>query len=114
MTAEAMAQWRWLASMRIRQGSLSIAGRLANRVGEKCFGIDAMSGVVRTGVDATGLFQIGAQIARGGFLFHDGFAAAGMVRVFVHDLERMQIDIAVGAISRAQAATDTPVFDDDF
>ena len=73
-----------------------------------------MSCVVRAGVNTAGLRQIGAQVAGSSFLFYDRFGAAGMIGIFIHHLERMQIDIAVRTIARAQAATDAPILDDDF
>ena len=73
-----------------------------------------MSCIVRTCVNATRLRQVGAQIAGSGFLFYDRFGAAGMIGIFVHHLERMQIDIAVRTVACAQAAADAPILDDDF
>ena len=73
-----------------------------------------MSCIVRTCVNATRLRQVGAQIAGSGFLFYDRFGAAGMIRIFVHHLKRMQINVAVRTIARAQATTDAPILDDDF
>ena len=82
MIAEAMAQSRWLASMRIRQRLPFNCWKTGQSVGEECFGIDAMRGVVRARVDATGFFQSGAEIAGRSFLFDDGFLAAGVFRIF--------------------------------
>ena len=73
-----------------------------------------MRGVVRASIDATGLFQVRAQIARSRFLLDDSFFAAGSLRIVDHHFERVQIDIAVGAILRAKAAADAPILDDDF
>src|SRR4029077_11152474 len=87
---------------------------LAKHSGEEGARVDAMGGVVGTGIDATGFLQVGAEIAGRGFLFDDGFLAAGMVGIFGDDFEGMEIDVAVRAVARAKAATDTPVFDDDF
>ena len=90
------------------------SGSLADDVGEKLFGIDAMGGVVRASIDATGFFQIGAEIATGGFLFDGGFFAAGVIGIVGHDFEWMKVDVAVRAIARAETAANAPIFDDDF
>jgi len=73
-----------------------------------------MGGIMRASVDATGFFQIGAEIAARSFLLDGGFLAAGVLRVVGHDFERMQIDVAVRAVAGAKAAADAPVFNDDF
>jgi hypothetical protein len=73
-----------------------------------------MSRIVRACVNTTRLREIGAQVAGSGFLFYDGFGAAGMIGIFIHHLERMQINIAVRTIARAKTAADAPVLDDDF
>jgi len=73
-----------------------------------------MRGVVGAGVDAAGFLEVGAEIAGSGFLLDDGFFAAGIFEVVNADIERMEIDVAVGAVARAKAAADAPVFDDDF
>src|SRR6202162_3363523 len=91
-----------------------VARRLADSIGKESFWIDAMSCVVRACVNTTGLGQIGAQVAGSGFLFYDCLGAAGTIGIFIQYLERMQIDIAVRAVARAQAAADAPILDDDF
>src|ERR1700693_1261285 len=91
-----------------------VARRLADSIGKESFWIDAMSCVVRACVNTTGLGQIGAQVAGSGFLFSDCLGAAGSVGIFIQYLERMQIDMAVRAVARAQAAADAPILDDDF
>ena len=73
-----------------------------------------MCGVVRAGVDAAGFFQVRAEIAGSGFLLDDGFLAAGVFGVVGQNFKRMQVDIAVGTIARAETAADAPIFDDDF
>src|SRR5713226_4567667 len=73
-----------------------------------------MRGVVGTGVDATWFFQVRAEIARSSLLLDGRFLAAGALRIVNHHFERMQIDVAVGAILGAEAAADAPIFDDDF
>src|SRR5713226_8433868 len=93
---------------------VSFARALAEHLVEKCARVDAMRGVVRASIDATGLFQVRAQIARSRFLLDDSFFAAGSLRIVDHHFERVQIDIAVGAILSAKAAPDAPILDDDF
>ena len=101
--------------MRVGIGRCALeSGSLADDIGEEFLGIDAMGGVVRASVDAAGFFEIGAEVAAGGFLFDGGFFAAGMFGIVSHDFERMKVDVAVGAIARAEAATDAPIFNDNF
>jgi hypothetical protein len=87
---------------------------LREDVRKKLAWIDAMRGVVRTGVDAAGFFEVSAEIARRCFLLDDCFLAAGPLGIVGHHLEGMKIDVAVGTVTRAKTAADTPVFDDDF
>src|SRR6516225_10397175 len=55
-----------------------------------------------------------AEIAGSCFLLDDGFLAAGIFLIVRQHFERMQIDIAVRAIARAETAADAPILDDDF
>ena len=73
-----------------------------------------MRGIVRARVDAAWLFQVRAEIAGCGLLPDRGYFAPGVLRIVSHHFERMQIDVAVGTISCAEAATDAPILDDDF
>jgi len=73
-----------------------------------------MRRIVRARVDAAWLFQVRAQIARSRFLFYSRFFAAGPLGIVHHHFERMQIDIAVGTILRAEAAANAPILDNDF
>src|SRR5260221_14446346 len=73
-----------------------------------------MRGVVRACVDATWFFQVSAEIAGGRFLLNDGFFAAGVLGIVGQDFKWMEIDVAVGAIARTEAAADAPVLDDHF
>ena len=73
-----------------------------------------MGGVVRAGIDATGLGVIGAKIARRGFLLYDRSRASRRFRIGQIHGERMHVDVSVGAIVGAQAASDAPVLNDDF
>src|ERR1700687_4077694 len=72
-----------------------------------------MGGVVRAGVDATGLpVEADAEVAHGCFLLHDRDLFAGFW-VGPPFLERMHVDIAIRTILGAFAATDAPVLNDD-
>src|SRR5258708_40246776 len=73
-----------------------------------------MRGVVRAGVDAAWFFQVRAEVAGSCFLLDGGFLAAGAFGIIHHHFERVQINIAVRTILRAEAATDAPILDDDF
>ena len=92
----------------------SFCGALAEHGGEKGARVDAMGGVVRAGVDAAWFLQVRAEIAGRGFLFDDGFLVSWVLGIGGENLKWMQIDVAVRAIARAEAAADAPVFDDDF
>ena len=70
--------------------------------------------IVRACVNATGLFQVCAEIAGGGLLFHNGFFATGPFWIVGHHFEGVKVDVPVRAIERAKPAADTPIFDNDF
>src|SRR5262249_51153739 len=93
-------------------GRFSFRGTLTKHFGKKCFRVDAVRSVVRASVDAAWLLQMCAKIAGSGFLLDDRFLASIVFRIVGHHFERMQIDIAVGAVARAQAAADAPVLND--
>ena len=81
---------------------------------EKLIRIHAMRRIVRAGVHAAWLGVIGAEIAGSRFLLgHHGSFARRVGIIDVH-FERVQRDVAIGAVLRAQSAADAPVFDDDF
>src|SRR2546421_12035987 len=92
----------------------SFRGDLAEHFGEKCARIDAVRGVVRTGVNAAWFFQVRAEVTRSSFLLDRRLLAAGSLRIVNHHFERMQIDVAVRTILGAEAAADAPILDDDF
>src|ERR1700687_5665400 len=92
----------------------SFSGALAEHIGKKGARVDPMRGVMRTSVDAAWFFQVRAEIARSGFLLDGRLLAPGPLRIINHHFEWMQIDVAVGAILRAEAAADPPIFDDYF
>ena len=73
-----------------------------------------MRGIMRAGVNAARLFQMRAEIAGSGLLLDDRFLAAGILWIVRQYFKRMQIDIAVGTISRAQTAANAPILDDNF
>ncbi len=72
-----------------------------------------MGRIVRARVNAARLFQVCAEIAGSCFLPDHGFFAAGAFRIINLHFERMQVNVAVGTILRAEAAADAPIFDDD-
>ena len=87
---------------------------LPHQASEEDLGVYTVRGVVRTGVDATWFFQVRAEVARGCFLLHRGFFATCMFGIFGHYFEWMEINIAVGAISSAEAAANAPILDNHF
>src|SRR5580700_4752213 len=88
----------------------STVGSRIQHVPEKFIGIHAMRRVMRAGVYATRFSVVGAQIA-GRSLIPDNFSpAAGPIAL--GNAEWVKSDVAVRAIAGAQAATNTPVFDD--
>src|SRR2546423_6933681 len=76
--------------------------------------LDAVRGVVRTGVDAARLGVLHAEIAAGRLLLRGRNHARRPLRIRHLDGERVEVEIAVRAVSYAQAAADTPILDDDF
>src|SRR5712664_2749012 len=92
---------------------ISFLVALAEHVGKKCARVDAVRRVMRTRVHAARLFQVCAQIARRSFLLDSCLLAARALRIVDHHFERMQVDVAVGTILRAEAAADAPILDDD-
>jgi hypothetical protein len=87
---------------------------LAEHFSKECFWIHAMRGIVRAGIDAAWFLQVRAKVAGSSLLLDDRFFAAGMFGIVGHHFERMQIDVAVGTVVRAQSAADAPVLNDDF
>src|SRR5690242_12760584 len=94
-------------------GRLSFCTALAEHFGKECFWVHAMRGIMRTGVNAAWFLEVRAKIAGSCFLLDDRLLAAGILGIVSQDLKRMQIDIAVGTIARAEAAADAPILDDD-
>ena len=95
-----------------------------DRVAEKSLPIDALGRVVRTSVDAARGGKLRAKVAGvrfvgGHFLFLNlhlrgrALCAFDLRLHFFHHLERVHVDVAVGAKLGAFAATDAPIFDDD-
>ena len=72
-----------------------------------------MSGIVRTGVNATRFGVVVAQVAGCGFYAYASDFLSRVCGIIKLCGKRMKVDVSVGTIVRAQAATDTPVFDDD-
>src|ERR1700722_4640538 len=73
--------------------------------------VHAVRRIVRARVNAAGLFQMCAQIAGSSLLLHHRFLSPRTLQVFDHDFERMQINISIRAVPRAQPATDAPILD---
>src|SRR5882757_1149041 len=111
-TNDPRAQPRCDWSILIRVGSFCVA--LPQNLAEEGARIDAVRGVVRARVDATRFFQVRAEVAGGRFLLDDGFLTAGVFGVVGEHFERMEIDVAVGAVASAEAAADAPILDDYF
>src|SRR5271166_4752679 len=111
-TKEPIAQPRcvWSILMRVRSPGVALSENLSKEFAR----IHAMRGVVRTRIHAARLSQVRAQIAGGSLLFDRGFLAARVFGIVGHHFKRMQVDVAVGAVARAEAAPDAPVFDDHF
>ena len=76
--------------------------------------VHAMRRIVRTSVHTARFFVVMAKIARSCFLPRTGNPASRMLGIIQLNREGMQVDVSVGAIVRAQPATNAPVFDDDF
>src|SRR6266404_10005398 len=73
-----------------------------------------MRGIMRTRIYTTRLLQMRTKIARSRLLLDRGLLPPRVFRVIGHYLERMQIDISIRAIPRAQSATDAPILDNHF
>src|SRR3954469_14751993 len=96
------------------------------RITEETFRVDALRGVVRTGINAARNRQLGAEVARvrlerGRFFlldFHlrrDTFDLRFDLRPdLLRYVERMHVDVAVRTKLGAFPAADAPVLDDDF
>src|SRR5512138_570982 len=112
-------QGRWLRSISTSgaplQEFLSLLGRVLHlhQVREELARIYAMRRVVRTRVHTVRLVILGTQVAGGGLGFDFGDLASQAGGVLGGDIERLHVDVAVGAVVGAQAAADAPVFDDD-
>src|SRR5438105_14166073 len=111
-----------------RRGRPGLADEFAlrgDRVPDKSLRINALGGVVRTGVNAARRGKLRAQVAgirlvSGDLLLLDlhlrrrALLAFDLGLHFFHHFERLHVDVAVGAKLGAFAATDAPVFDNDF
>src|SRR5204863_326546 len=76
--------------------------------------IHTMGSIVRTRVYATGLGVIMAEITRCCLDARAGNFPSRMRGIVEFHRERMEVDIAVRAVVGAEAASDAPVFNDDF
>src|SRR5271154_3183625 len=93
----------------VSRDALKSCGLRLEEVREEFVGLDAVCRIVRAGVDAAWLREVVAKIA-GGRLAHHRFRRRADAAL-LHDL--LQVDVAIGAVSGAESATDAPVFDDD-
>lgn len=73
-----------------------------------------MRGIVRTGVYAAGFGMIVAEVAGRSLDPGAGNFPARVLGIVEFDWEWVQVDVAVGTIVGAQAASDAPIFDDHF
>ena len=71
-----------------------------------------MRGIVWTRVYAAWLGVVVAQVTRRRFHLHASNLVSRMIRIIQLRWKWMQIDISVWAIGGAEAAADTPVFND--
>src|SRR5690348_15394435 len=97
---------RWVRSIR-----MVVSG---DHVLKELIRIHTMRGVVRTGIYTARLSVLRAEVAGRGFLARHHRSLAGRAWIIDRHFERMQRDVAVGAVFRTQTAADAPVFDDDF
>ena len=73
-----------------------------------------MRRIVRARINTAGFGMVMTEIAGRGLHPHAGDLASRMRRVVEVDRKWMQVDVAIGTVVGAQAATDAPVLDDDF
>src|SRR5271166_5201295 len=73
--------------------------------------VDTVRGVVGTGIDATWLVIVEAEIARSGFVLHLRDLVPRLGEVFRLHLEWVHVDVPVGTVAGAQPAPDAPVLD---
>src|SRR5271165_4524167 len=106
-----MIQGRCVESMSTLSTLLQGDGFARREIGEEFTRIDAVRSVVRTGIDAARLVVIKTEIA-GGCLVHLCDLVPGLREIFNLHLERMHIDIPVGAVAGAQSTSNAPVLDD--
>src|ERR1039458_8418190 len=106
----ATAQGRCVRSIRMAplSDSTRLRGERRTHPTEEFVRLHAMRRIVRAGVYATRLGQIGAYGARSRLLLYHGHLAPRVHRIVLHHRERMHVDIAVRAVLRAQAAPDAP------
>src|SRR5580693_6068692 len=76
--------------------------------------VHAVRRIVRARVNAARLLQMRAQIAGGSLLLYYRFLFPRALQVFDHHFERMQINISVRAVPRAQPAADAPILNNYF
>ncbi len=87
---------------------------LSHQSRKKFSRIHTVRRVMRTRIYTARLLQMRAQIARRGLLLHHRLLAPRVFQIFHTHLERVQVNISVRAIPRAQSASNAPIFDDYF
>jgi hypothetical protein len=73
-----------------------------------------MRRIMRARIHATRLLQVRAKVARRRLLLYHCLLSSQVFQVFHHHVERMQVDVPVRAIPRAQAAPDAPILNNHF
>src|SRR5208282_4403308 len=71
--------------------------------------VDAMGGVVRTSIDTARLIVVHAEIAGSRLALRLRDLAPGLGEIFSLHLERVHVDIPVGAVAGAQSTSYAPV-----
>src|SRR5271165_75921 len=106
-----MIQGRWVRSMSTLRVLLQADGLLLGEMSEEFARVDAVSGVVGTGIDAARLVIVKAEIARGGLVLHLRDLAPGLREIFRLHLEGVHVDVPVWAVAGAHTASDAPILD---
>src|SRR5215813_3184829 len=112
ITSEAVAQPRCVGSILMRLHSPRAA--LAQDLAEEFPRVHAMRRVVRAGIHAARLLQMRAKVTGSRLLLDHRFFAPGVLGIVAHHGKRVQVDVAVRAVPRAQPAAYAPVLDDYF
>src|SRR5271157_1635264 len=106
-----MIQGRWVRSMSTLSVLLQADGLLLGEMSKEFARVDAVRGVMGTGIDAARLVIIEAEIACGGLVLQLRDLVPGLREVFRLHLEWVHIDVPVWAVAGAQSTSDAPVLD---